>query len=153
MNFRVFRMATFIAALGIVAAVMAACGGGEPQELDIQVEVRGDTLVPETIKVKHNDMVTLRIEAEKSGEFHIHGYDMKKDVTGGELADLAFEATLEGRFPITFHEQPEADPAHEEGSEEEHPDEEGGEGEEAEEEHHDEGSEEVEIGSLEVSPR
>ena len=150
MNFRRFRVATFIAALGIVAAVMVgACGGGEPQELDIQVEVHGDTLVPETIKAKHNDMVTLRIDAEKSGEFHIHGYDLKKDVIGGEVADLAFEATLEGRFPITFHEQPEADPTHDEESEDEDHDEES---EEDEEEKHEEGSEEVEVGSLEVSP-
>ena len=33
-------------------------------------------------------------------EFHLHGYDLEAQVEPGEPAELAFEATVTGRFEI-----------------------------------------------------
>ncbi|MDQ4000970.1 MAG: hypothetical protein M3283_08240 [Actinomycetota bacterium] len=32
--------------------------------------------------------------------FHLHGYDLEEEVEPGELTELAFDATLTGRFEI-----------------------------------------------------
>lgn len=91
-----------IVILGTLAA--AACGGGDPEELTIPVKVTSGKLVTGTVQVKHNDMVTLKIESDTPGEFHLHGYDIPLEVLSGETNELYFLADVEGRFPITFHE-------------------------------------------------
>ena len=82
---------------------------------------------PGTIKVKQGDMVTLNIQVEEAGEFHLHGYDIEQDIEPGQAADFFFVASAAGRFKITFHRTEE--------------------GEEDDEDH------EIEIGYLEVGPR
>ena len=77
--------------------------------------MEGETLVPGTVKVKHRDMVTLRIESETGGAFHLHGYDIEQEVKAGEPADFHFVAEIEGRFPITFHEAGGGSPGHAHG--------------------------------------
>ncbi len=103
------------AALILLAAAGAACGGGDPEELTIPVRVEGETMVPDTVKVKHRDMVTLRIESETGGAFHLHGYDIEQEVKAGEPADFHFVAEIEGRFPIAFHKQQGESPGHSHG--------------------------------------
>ena len=136
MKIRKLKPGILIVAIAVLLPMLvAACGGGEPEELEVPVKVEHEKLDPETIKVKQDDKVTLKIEAEEPGEFHIHGYDIERDVQPGEVAELFFEADTTGKFKITFHAV--------ETGEEEH----------EEEEHEDEENEEVEIGALEVHPR
>lgn len=121
---------------GILLMLIAACGGGEPEELDIPIKLEGGSLTPGTIQVKQGDMVTLMIETEEAGEFHLHGYDVEMDVEAGVPTDFFVLADITGRFKITFH-----------AAEEEH---------EGEEEHDEDGENEegeLEIGILEVRPR
>lgn len=94
---------------------LAACGGDGPEELDILVKLEHGSLTPGTIQVKQGDMVTLKIEAEESGEFHLHGYDIEMDVEAGVPTDFFVAADATGRFRITFHAAEE-----EHGSEMEH---------------------------------
>jgi hypothetical protein len=94
---------------------------------------------PGTIRVKQDDIVTLKIDAEESGEFHLHGYDIEQDIDEDEVADLYFVADATGRFRITFH--------HTGDAEAKKDDNEGDHG------HDDEEDEEVDIGFLEVGPR
>ena len=129
----------------LVTLAAAACGGGDPEELTIPVKVEGENLVPDTVKVKHRDMVTLRIESATRGEFHLHGYDIEREVKGGEVTDFYFVADVEGRFRIAFHELAGDGPATE--GDAGHDEDEGHE----DEEHGEDG--EVEIGVLEVRPR
>ena len=133
----------------IIAAVLAtllaaACGGGEAEELEITVSVEGEAMSPETIKVKQGDMVTLEIQVEEAGEFHLHGYDIEKDIEPGQVTDFFFVADATGRFKITFHHS-------EEGEGEETKSD--GQGSKTEGDHEEEEGEEVEIGYLEVGPR
>ena len=139
--------------LPMLLLAAAACGGGGPEELEIPVKLIGDQLDPETIRVAQGDSVTLLIEVEEPGEFHLHGYDIEEDIEPGEAAEFFFVAEATGRFRITFH-----------AAEEEHQSHNGGQpGPDAAvhngtpesprgEDNHDEG-EEVDIGFLEVRPR
>ena len=117
----------------IFLALIAACGGSDPEELDISVKMENGSLSPATIQVKQDDMVTLKIDTEEAGEFHLHGYDIEMDVPAGVPTDFFVLADIAGRFKITFH----AAGDEHEGEHEEQDDEEG----------------EMAIGILEVRPR
>ena len=117
----------------IFLALIAACGGSDPEELDFPVKMENGSLNPATIQVKQGDMVTLKIDTEEAGEFHLHGYDIEMDVPAGVPTDFFVLADITGRFKITFH----AAGDEHEGEDEEQDDEEG----------------EIEIGILEVRPR
>ena len=143
-----FSLPVAIAAILVISLTSACGGGGEPQALTIRVTVDGESMEPETVRVTQGDMVTLQIQTEHSGEFHVHGYDVKTDAEAGETTDLFFQADPTGRFKITFHEsetteeKPNGDSHHEEKAGEK------GTG-------HDEASDEseIELGFLEVGPR
>ena len=125
----------FFLVLGaIFLALIAACGGSDPEELEISIKLENGSLTPATIEVKQGDMVTLNIETEEAGEFHLHGYDIEMDIPAGVTTDFFVLADITGRFKITFH----AAGDEHEGEDEEHDDDE---------------EEEMEIGILEVRPR
>jgi plastocyanin len=134
MNIKKLKLTGLLLAVGLIAMIAAAaCGGGDPEELDIVVSIDHGVMSPETIEVKQGDMVTLKIMADEGGEFHLHTYDIEMDIEAGSETDFFFVAEATGRFKITYHPQ-------EEGA---------GEGE------HDEEDEEgeIEAGFLEVQPR
>ena len=124
---------------GVVLALLLsiACGDGQPQELEIAVRVEGAAMSPETIKVKQGDTVTLKIQVEEAGEFHLHTYDIEREVEPAEATDLFFVADATGRFGITFH------PLNGHEGETHTDEEDDGDGE----------GEEIDIGFLEVRPR
>ncbi len=146
MNIRKMKLTGLIMAVGLFAMVAAAaCGGGDPEELDLKISIVDGVMSPETIKVKQGDMVTLKIDADDGGEFHLHTYDIEMDIEGGVETDFFFVANATGRFKITYH--PVAEGEHEEDEEGEHDEDEEGEHDEEEEEG------EIEVGFLEVQPR
>ena len=125
-----------IMAVGLVAMIAAvACGGGDPEELDLQVSIVDGVMTPETIDVKQGDMVTLKIRADEGGEFHLHTYDIEADIEAGTETDFYFVANATGRFKMTYHPVEEGD--HEGEGDHDEEDEEG----------------EIEVGFLEVQPR
>ena len=89
--------------LAVAALIIAVACGGEPQDVDVPVTVRNDRMSPDTIQVKHNDAVTLKIDSDMPGAIHLHGYDIEQEVVPGEVADFAFTADATGRFRIAFH--------------------------------------------------
>ncbi len=102
-SFLSLRLIVAVVLLPLLLLKAAACGGGGPEELEIPVKLEHGKLSPETIRVKQDDMVTLKIEAEEPGELHLHGYDIEKEVVAGELVDFYFVAETTGRYQITFH--------------------------------------------------
>ena len=141
MNTKKLKLTGLLLAVSLIAIIAgAACSGGDPQELDIEVSIDHGVMNPETIEVIQGDMVTLKILANEGGEFHLHTYDIEMDIEAGSETDFFFVAEATGRFKITYHPQGES----------EH-DEEEKEG----EEEHDQQDEtrEIEVGFLEVQPR
>ena len=100
------RMRVIALVVGLVMVMpllAAACGGGEPEELEIQLKIADEQLAPETVQVTQGDMVTLKIESDHAGEFHLHGYDIERELLPDETVDMYFVADATGRFSITFH--------------------------------------------------
>jgi FtsP/CotA-like multicopper oxidase with cupredoxin domain len=54
------------------------------------------------IRVDKGDTVRFRVRSPQDEEVHIHGYDIKKDVTAGQTAKVSFKATIDGIFEIEF---------------------------------------------------
>jgi plastocyanin len=136
MNIKKPTLTALLVAVGLIAMIAAAaCGGGDPEELDLPVSITGGVMEPGTIKVKQGDMVTFKIQADQGGEFHLHTYDIEADIPAATVTDFYFVAEATGRFKITYH--PVAEDGHDEA------------------EGHDEEDEagEIEVGFLEVQPR
>ncbi len=69
----------------------------------VAVSFANDQLNPETIRVKQGDQVTLNLNTDRPGTFHIHGYDLEQAVEAGQVTQFQFEANATGRFRINFH--------------------------------------------------
>ena len=54
--------------------------------------------------VHRGDKVTMLVQSEVAGEFHLHGYDREVALKPGTRAKLAFEADRSGQFAIELHE-------------------------------------------------
>ena len=87
----------------VVITLVAGCGGGEPQDVEVAVTIRDDQMSPDTIQVKQDDAVTLTIDSDISGAFHLHGYDIEREVRPGDVTNFEFTADATGRYRIAFH--------------------------------------------------
>ena len=85
------------------AAAVEVGSSEESRQSQLGVSLADDRLVPETIQVKHGDLVTLNLETDRPGTFHIHGYDLQQEAVVGEVTEFQFEANATGRFRINFH--------------------------------------------------
>ena len=95
-------LATLLTTVAI-AALIAACGGGEPGEIIFDLEIKEHQINIDVMEAKQDDTVTLNISTDELGEFHIHGYDLQKEITTGEVTTLTFVAFATGKFNIVFH--------------------------------------------------
>lgn len=118
MNIKKLKLIGMVIAMSLFATVAAAaCGGGDPEELDIPVNIEAGEMSPETIKVQQGDMVTLQINADEGGEFHLHTYDIEAEIEANIQTDFYFVAEATGRFKITYH--PVGEGEHDEGKHDE----------------------------------
>ena len=128
-----------IVILAATIFMTTACGGeSEPQDQVFKLDVRGGELAldSDALRVNQGDTVTLTISSDQHGRFHLHGYDLQKEITTGEVTTLTFVAFATGKFNIVFHTASEQSEGH------------GHDGHDDDEE-----KEEILIGSLEVQPR
>jgi hypothetical protein len=54
----------------------------------------------QTISFRKGDQVRLKVVSDTADEIHVHGYDLKKDVSKGGTVTFTFPASIEGRFEI-----------------------------------------------------
>ena len=89
----------------VLLLTLAACGAAAPPpQLDWTLRIANGGMTPDTVAVRQGDAITARLESDRAGVVHFHGYDLERAVTAGETAELQFTANATGRFPITFHE-------------------------------------------------
>ena len=70
------------------------------QEKTFNLAITQGSMTPSEITVDEGDQVRFRIISEGPMEFHLHGYDLEAEIEPGEPAELAFDATITGRFEI-----------------------------------------------------
>ena len=58
---------------------------------------------PDQVSVSQGDHVNLRITSDEPLEFHLHGYDLEKELEANEPGELSFDATNAGRFGMEAH--------------------------------------------------
>ena len=75
----------------------------QPQEQTFDLAIQNGTMTPAEISVNEGDQVTFRITSDRPLEFHLHGYDLEKEVEANQPAELSFDATMTGRFAIEDH--------------------------------------------------
>ena len=83
-------------------AAEADSGDTTPESV-VAVTFTDDRMTPKTIRVKQGDQVTLNLDSNRPGSFHIHGYDLQQEVVLGEVTPFRFVANATGRFRINFH--------------------------------------------------
>jgi hypothetical protein len=64
------------------------------------VVIKNETMSPNEVTVHEGHRVTLRITSDEPLKLHLYGYDLEKDITANEPAELEFDATTPGRFQI-----------------------------------------------------
>jgi heme/copper-type cytochrome/quinol oxidase subunit 2 len=77
--------------------------GTQPREQTFDLAIQNGTMTPSEISVSEGDPVTFRITSDRTLEFHLHGYDLEEEVEANQPAELAFDATMTGRFAIEDH--------------------------------------------------
>ena len=75
----------------------------QSQEKTFDLAIQNGTMTPSEISVSEGDPVTFRITSDRPLEFHLHGYDLEKEVEANQPAELSFDATMTGRFAIEDH--------------------------------------------------
>ena len=106
------RLFPTLALLLPLALLLTACGSAAaPEEIAVTTKFAAGEMTPNTIQAKQGDTVTLQIESDTPGAFHLHGYDLPGDATADAPARIQFVANATGRFALTFHGSPsEAEP-------------------------------------------
>jgi len=102
------RVLAVIVVAGLLAAGCASVGpdGCAAQSVTLRATVTADAMDPSALTACRDQEVTLEIQAEADGEFHIHGYDEQlpaPELTAGEITLVEFTADLVGQFIIEFH--------------------------------------------------
>jgi heme/copper-type cytochrome/quinol oxidase subunit 2 len=78
-------------------------GAAQSQEQTFDLAIQNGSMTPTEISVSEGDQVTFRITSDRPLEFHLHGYDLEKEVEANQPAELSFDATTTGRFAIEDH--------------------------------------------------
>lgn len=85
---------------GLFIALRPNTGVPAPQERKINLSVGTVKRDPAELIVREGDRVTIEVSSERPLQFHLHGYDIQREVQPGAPATIAFEATLTGRFQM-----------------------------------------------------
>ena len=72
-------------------------------KIDLQILDGTVTLDNKTVRVTQGDIVELHWSSDQSYSLHLHGYDIKIDVTLGSVAIMRLDAKATGRFPVETH--------------------------------------------------
>lgn len=92
----------FVSALSLAAIEWPAAIAAE---LTFELRVANGR-VPQNmrlIRVKRNDVVTLKWSTDAPMSIHLHGYDIEKELKPGIVTEMAFTARATGRFTIEPH--------------------------------------------------
>lgn len=98
-----------IVAVVVVAFVLVAgfviysnsANGGKNVTIDVTV-THADTMKPSELDAHQNDMITINITSDTTGEVHLHGYDIAFNCEAGKVTSHTFKADKTGDFEIEW---------------------------------------------------
>ncbi len=73
--------------------------------LKFELNIKGGALTsgPRRIEVPQGSAIELKVTTDHADELHLHGYDLKFQLTADESATLVFSADHSGRFGLELH--------------------------------------------------
>ena len=72
-----------------------------PDAVEIEIEVEGGEVKgPGEVEVTQGERVRIVVQADVSDEVHVHGYDLRGDVTPDEPAIIVFRADAPGVYEV-----------------------------------------------------
>ena len=78
--------------------------GSQGTDKTFDLAIKGaSAMSPDQVSVNQGDHVNLRITSDEPLEFHLHGYDLEKELEANEPGELSFDATNAGRFGMEAH--------------------------------------------------
>jgi hypothetical protein len=90
----------FAVVVGVVVYLTQSHGG---QKVTINVTVTGaKTMSPSNLTAHQNDIVTINVMSDTSGEVHLHGYDKHFECVAGQTVSQTFTASNTGTFDIEW---------------------------------------------------
>ena len=101
------RTATGMSLLAVGLLALAGCstssGPCGPTTVTLNVTVTDDGMDPSDLQACRDQDVTIVIDSQTDGEFHLHGYELEQELTAGEEATVEFTADVAGQFIIERH--------------------------------------------------
>jgi len=85
------------------AGTTAAVPEKSAHRFELVIEGGALTSGPRRIEVSQGSAVELEVSTDHADELHLHGYDLKLQLTAGESATLTFSADHSGRFGLELH--------------------------------------------------
>lgn len=92
--------AAFVLVLSGCTSSAGPCGS---TTATFTVTVTDDGMDPSDLQACRDQDVTIVIDSQTDGEFHLHGYDIEQELTTGEEATVEFTADVAGQFIIERH--------------------------------------------------
>ena len=93
-------LVVFVIAGGIVIYATSH-KGGQNRTFDVTV-TNGGHMSPETLTANQNDMVTINVHSDTTGEVHLHEYDIAFDAVAGQVVSHTFKADKTGQHEIEW---------------------------------------------------
>lgn len=71
--------------------------------IDVRIEQRNVVQPGESVRVVQGDVITVRWHSDEAVKLHMHGYDIRLNVAANKPAEMHFDASVNGRYPVTSH--------------------------------------------------
>ena len=91
-------------AAAVLLGVALLAAASTVHEFDLRIVERRIEGGASTLRVNRGDTVVLRWRTDEAVSLHVHGYDLKANLSPAAPASMRFEALVAGRFAITAHE-------------------------------------------------
>lgn len=91
-------------AVGVLLGVALLGAASTVREFDLSILKRRIEGGGATIRVTRGETVLLRWRTDEAVSLHVHGYDLRANLSPLAPTSMRFEAGVAGRFPITAHE-------------------------------------------------
>jgi hypothetical protein len=107
----VARALRSLALATVSTLIVAGCASADldpcaAESIALEATVTEEAMDPSGLAVCRGQAVTLELNSQTDGEFHLHGYDEQVPATNlvaGETTTLEFTADVAGQFIIELH--------------------------------------------------